>query len=562
MDVARMPAQDGEKGHPEYEWEAGEDLQGQFVQVFFQLVRGDNPKVFEQFGSILRKNYDEHLRDLCKALVIHTRDCVEGKGERDLAYGLLMEWYKVDPEFAKRAFVYWIYGPLGSSPSSPSPPPGSWKDVVNLCNYIKNKDKDKETDNHPMIAFVLELMAKQILVDDAALSSSSSSSPSPLSLVGKWAPRESSKQNRKWFYRLSQILHPYEKTEKPMAYKSYRKTRKMLATLNRAIDTMEIKQCGKQWSEIGIQKVPSVAFQKQKRALMNLPRMKYNRDQEYGGMRYEEEDRIQCSKNMAEFIEKSKTGEVEVKAKHAALYDLVRDAMFNGNTKEEHEILEEQWKKNGDIVRPGLPPMIPMVDVSPSMSVDKNTPLYNAIGLGLRASEKTHPVFQNRILTFSTEPEWVVFRENASFYSRVHQLHKASWGMTTDFYAALNLILKQMVELAVPAEEVSELVLAIFSDMQMDAADKNTTERRKALLEDMRERFEDAGYTMPHILFWNLRSTNGFPCVTTAENVTMLSGFNQVLLNALENKGMEELKTYTPIRMIREMLSKPRFNIE
>jgi hypothetical protein len=553
MDATRMPTSEGENGHPEYEWSVGEDLQGRFVQVFFQLVRSkQNGRVFEEFGKLLREGGEGEglLRDLCKALVIHTRDCVDGKGERDLAYGLLMEWYKVDPEFAKCAFVYWMYGDTEAKTA----PPGTWKDVVNLCNYIA---KDKESEKHPMIEFVLKLMATQIQEDTKKLEDKVSS----LSLVGKWAPRESSKPNRKWFYRLSQRLHPFEKTDKDntAAYSSHRKTRRMLSALNRALDTMEIKQCGKHWAEIEMTRVPSVAFQKQKRALLNLPRLQKGRGDSTA--RSEEEDRVQCAENVKAFMEKAKKGEVEVKAKHTTLYDMVRDAVQSGMTEEELDILEAQWRKNGEAVLPGLPPMIPMVDVSGSMTVDNCTPLYNAVGLGLRASEKTHPVFQNRILTFSEVPEWVVLDPKSSFRKRVQTLQGAKWEMTTNFYKALDLILKQMVLHSVPAEEVEGMVLAIFSDMQMNQADQMDSERRKSVMEGVKSRFAAAGYRMPHILYWNLCSTNGFPSVTTEENVTMLSGFSQVLLNALENKGMEELKTYTPFRMIREILEKPRFRI-
>ena len=65
----------------------------------------------------------------------------------------------------------------------------------------------------------------------------------------------------------------------------------------------------------------------------------------------------------------------------------------------------------------------------------------------------------------------------------------------------------------------------------------------------MEKKYADAGmqlwgkpFTPPHILFWNLRATTGFPCTSNQANVTMFSGFSPALLNNFCNKGLEGLK--------------------
>ena len=63
--------------------------------------------------------------------------------------------------------------------------------------------------------------------------------------------------------------------------------------------------------------------------------------------------------------------------------------------------------------------IIPMVDTSGSMECDNCIPLYNAIGLGIRISEKTHEAFKNRIMTFSSNPTWVVLDEKDTFCEKV-----------------------------------------------------------------------------------------------------------------------------------------------
>ena len=46
-----------------------------------------------------------------------------------------------------------------------------------------------------------------------------------------------------------------------------------------------------------------------------------------------------------------------------------------------------------------------MVDTSASMECDDCNPLYSAIGLGIRIAEKSK--FGKRVLTFSSEPNWI-----------------------------------------------------------------------------------------------------------------------------------------------------------
>ena len=113
-----------------------------------------------------------------------------------------------------------------------------------------------------------------------------------------------------------------------------------------------------------------------------------------------------------------------------------------------------------------------MVDTSGSMECDDCLPLYNAIGLGLRVSEKTHDAFKNRLLTFDANPTWIKLNENSTFVEKVEQVKSAHWGMNTDFYKAMRYILDVILVNNISPGEVSNMVLAVFSDMQIDQADK------------------------------------------------------------------------------------------
>ena len=82
--------------------------------------------------------------------------------------------------------------------------------------------------------------------------------------------------------------------------------------------------------------------------------------------------------------------------------------------------------------------------------------------------------------------------------------------------------------------------------MQIDCADKNSLS--ESFWEHINKKYHDTGmlyygipFNTPNILFWNMRSTKGFPVISKQRNVSMLSGFSPVLLNTFCNKGYNEL---------------------
>jgi hypothetical protein len=146
----------------------------------------------------------------------------------------------------------------------------------------------------------------------------------------------------------------------------------------------------------------------------------------------------------------------------------------------------------------------------------------------------------------------------------VEKLKKAPWGTTTNFSAALTLILDVIVQERMSVEEVKGIALIIFSDMMIDAADN----KYDSMYDMIEKKYADAGiavhgepYTTPHILFWNLRSTNGFPNLTKQRNTSMLSGFSPMLLNLFCEKGVECLEKFTPWEMFKQSLDHPRYNL-
>ena len=150
----------------------------------------------------------------------------------------------------------------------------------------------------------------------------------------------------------------------------------------------------------------------------------------------------------------------------------------------------------------------------------------------------------------------------------VEKVRESPWGTNTNFHMAVDMILDIFIKNKVNAKDVEDLCLVVFSDMQFDNSQGYETNKFKTIIPLLKEKFAEAGkkvccmpYNMPHIIFWNLRSTNGFPSLSTDENVSMLSGYSPMLLNEFVDKGKDFLEKLVPYNMLSETLNKDRYNI-
>ena len=149
----------------------------------------------------------------------------------------------------------------------------------------------------------------------------------------------------------------------------------------------------------------------------------------------------------------------------------------------------------------------------------------------------------------------------------VHNIFRYMNGINKNFYEALNLILDAIIDSKLPPEEVQDMVLVIFSDMQIEESGINSN---KAIMYDLiKEKYSESGMRLygkpfkpPHILFWNLKSTNGFPCLSIQRNVSMMSGYNPSLLNTFCEKGITALfNSSTPWSILIKTLRSKRYKI-
>lgn len=552
------------------------------TQFYFQLVRYKNLETLKEKLRFMIKKFSERDNEgkykyekqllLLYSLIAHTRDIVEGKGEYNLAFMQIFVWFQYFPRLAVNALEKFV-----KFDDNTKHPYGSWKDIKNFCGYVKSEIETyvpkNEITEHPLIKTAIYILLSQIDEDIKNMNDKKS-----ISLAAKWCPREKGKYN--WLYNAIIKMTPFyssymetaktDKQQKLAILKIKTRFRKILAKLNKYIDTVQIKMCSKTWSEIDFNNVSSKSMNIYKHSFLNKTKdntVKYPNN----------EDRIICSENFEKFVEnvtqnKNIDGKKDImKGKRLDVYELVKEAYKTSNKdKTIINTINAQWETNRKNNVSNIGNIIPMADTSGSMTTNNCIPLFNSIGLSIRVSECTNEIFKNRILTFSAKPEWVKLDDEMTFTDKIEIVKGCNWGMNTNFYAAIKMILDTIIEHEVSPDKVKDMVLAVFSDMQIDYAGGNGAYSNiNTMFEEIEKMYYEAGmnskwkepYSPPHILFWNLVGTDGFPSLSTEKNVTMLSGYNSSLLNEFANKGMECLENYTPYKMLCSLLEKERYTL-
>ena len=569
--VNETPLSTGENGHAQYNWTTT-DIETALIQYNFQLVRSDNTEIMEnklhEIIQRIRAIWRDESKNITYLIILYkmiaqTRDIVDGKGEYNLSYMMIFVWWHYYPELAYFAIRQFTQGDaIQPNGEEDLPHPyGCWKDIKYLCDYVLKKTNYW---SHPIIKYCIGLVVSQIKIDKENFDKKEE----PISLCAKWIPRESSKFG--WLF--NEIAQTYFANYLKTAKEPYSVTRAIskakvnmrivVSSLNRYLDTIQIKQCGNVWDKIDHNKTTSITMAKQRNALLNKTK--------HGKQRSTEQHRIDCAANFRKYVESQEKEGKTLKGKRISMGDFTKQAIqikssehysLQGNLFDttEKDILDSQWRNSSEDTH-ALGNMVAMCDTSGSMHGD---PLEVCIALGIRIAEKS--ALGKRVMTFSETPSWLDLSHIDSFVDMVNYINmdESSKGVTTNFYKALELLLDAIVKKKLDIETVKKMSLVILSDMQMNQGDSKWNE---SLYDTIARKYREAGlkaigepYEVPFLVFWNLRQTEGFPSLAKQKNTAMISGFSPSLLNDLCIKGIEALEDYTPYNGMVDSLSKSRY---
>jgi hypothetical protein len=134
---------------------------------------------------------------------------------------------------------------------------------------------------------------------------------------------------------------------------------------------------------------------------------------------------------------------------------------------------------------------------------------------------------------------------------KVLSMAHADWGMSTNLQATFDLILRSAVRESIPESDMPTKLL-IISDMEFDQCGSENTN-----LDVIRQKYAEAGYTMPEIIFWNVNGRVGnVPANKYDSRIGLVSGFSPSILKSILQGEVE-----TPTQLMLRTVHTVRYEI-
>lgn len=346
----------------------------------------------------------------------------------------------------------------------------------------------------------------------------------PISLLAKWLPSENASSAQTKTY--AKKIRNYCK----MSSKEYRK---YLSSARNYLKVVERNMSANNWKEISYEAVPS-------RANLN-----YNN----AFLRHDEDRR-------RVYLDSLSKGETKINAGTLYPYDIVHKYTstrrgWYGNIEKTDDTLEALWKALPNKITDGSNTVV-VADGSGSMTspVSKSgvTALDVANSLAIYFAERAQGEFKNKYITFSHKPQLVnlngkTLRDNIEIALKHNEV------ANTNVKAVFELILKTAVNNHMAQEEIPQNIL-IVSDMEFDSATcsdgpyySRTSDVDTKLFKVIAQKYADAGYKLPRLVFWNVNSrTNTIPMTQNENGVILVSGFSINLFNMVLSNETDPYK--------------------
>lgn len=440
--------------------------------------------------------------------LFYLRDVREGLGERD--------------SFIKLFKTLWMTYPVSAvKVVKLIPEYGRWKDVIDILAEFPDDNDLTET--------IYLLIENQLREDCVHLTEDKS-----VSLLAKWLPSvNASGKSRKLARRICNKL--------VLTFENYRK---VLSSLRKYLDVTEVKTCGGKWNEIDYNKVSSNANARYLKSFMK-------------------HDPERRQKYLDELSSPVTTGAVM----HASnLYPHEVYAKYSGNRYgvkvNEDQGVEVLWANLKNIETVGNTMVV--VDNSGSMTIRIKGSNIMAIdvarSLGVFFSERCIGEFKDKIIEFSSRPQYIDLTNCKSLADKYNTLIKYSDCSNTNLEKVFDLLLKTALDHNLPQSELPQRIL-IVSDMEFDNATNiygghdDIMARYQTLFESIKANWRRCGYTMPNIVFWNVNSrTNTIPVTENECGVTLVSGYS------VNNVKMVLSGDVNPWTALKSVLESDRYN--
>lgn len=343
----------------------------------------------------------------------------------------------------------------------------------------------------------------------------------PISLLGKWLPsiNAHASRTRKQAVKVCVALG--------LTPKLYQQA---CSVLRGHLDVVERSMSANRWGQIGYAAVPSKANLIYSRAFMR-------------------HDPIRRKA----FLSDLKEGKGKINASVLYPCDIVsRYRNGSDGAYKVDDTLEAAWKALPDYGT-GMNDVLVVSDGSGSMEArigGTNVLAWDvAASLAIYYAERMTGSFHNTYITFSGTPQLVRFHDDSSLAERIQVAQSHSDWTNTDIAKTFRLILDTAWKNNLPQEEMPKTLL-IISDMEFDG----NIDFDGRLFDGIRRDFEDHGYTLPRLVFWNVASrSNAIPLRENSLGVALVSGFSPSISDMILSQKLD------PWEVLLDTLGKPRY---
>ncbi len=371
------------------------------------------------------------------------------------------------------------------------------KNIANVMEFGRASDLYSLIDT-PVEDAMWAFMKSQFEADVKALAIGE-----PVSLLAKWiaTPNSSSKKTSALGKKTAKMLG-YD-------YKHMAQYRKTLSALRDAIDIPEKKMSAQLWDQIDYEQVPSKCMLQHRKAFARHDEARYG-----------------------QYIDSVSNGTAKMNMGTANPCDIMQKVYKGAYTPE----LDTMWAALPTICEHNA---LVVADTSSSMTWDTNMgsvlPIIVATSLAIYFAERNNGCFKNKYITFSARPQLVEIT-GSTLKQKYAQMMRGYVGGNTNLEAVFEMILDMGVKYHIAPSDMPESILVV-SDMQIDRATYGG--EFMTFTDNMKKRFEAAGYALPHVVYWNVNAAKAtFHAGMSDDAVSLVSGYSpNVMKQVMDNIG-------------------------
>lgn len=277
----------------------------------------------------------------------------------------------------------------------------------------------------------------------------------------------------------------------------------------------------------------------------------YSKQPSKAMFKYREAFRRNDGERYNEYLQKVAGGEVKMNTATLMPYELIRPyfSYGYGNDYVEDESIEVAWNNLEDFTNGEN--ALAVIDGSGSMYSNYGTvmPVTVAMSLGIYFAEHNKGAFANHFITFSENPQLVELK-GESLFEKVKYCETFNEVANTNIQKVFELILNTAVKNSLPQSELPS-TLYFITDMEFDYC---TEDASLTNFEYAKKIFEENGYKLPRVVFWNVESRNMHqPVKQNEQGVALVSGCTPAIFSMVADGSL------SPYKVMMDIISSERY---